>query len=201
MKSIILILPVIVFSFPCYSQDLIRSDTVVFEKAPVDTVLNESAATAGNTQNQKASKYYYGGYVNLMFGSYTVIGIEPMLAYKITPKFSVGTKLTYEYFRDKQGSSVYSESDYGYSLFTRLRLTQNLYAHTEYSSVNYRFYNDQGGSGRNWVPFLFVGGGFSQPVSKNTWLNAELLFDVLQNKNSPYKKWEPFYSVGFGVGF
>jgi len=32
-------------------------------------------------------------------------------------------------------------------------------------------------------------------------LNIQVLFDVLQNSNSPYNRWEPFYSVGFGVGF
>jgi hypothetical protein len=41
----------------------------------------------------------------------------------------------------------------------------------------------------------------SQPISGNTWFTAEVLFDVIQNENSPYKNWEPFFSVGFGVGF
>ena len=67
--------------------------------------------------------------------------------------------------------------------------------------MNYKFYNDLGGSERKWVPFLFLGGGMSQPISPNTWFNAQVLFDVLQNENLPYSSWEPFFSVGFGVGF
>jgi len=46
-----------------------------------------------------------------------------------------------------------------------------------------------------------MGGGMSQPIAENVWFNAEILFDVLQNENSPYEQWAPFYNVGFGVGF
>ena len=43
--------------------------------------------------------------------------------------------------------------------------------------------------------------GFRKPMGKRASLNVQVLFDVLQNDNSPYKAWEPFYSVGVGVGF
>jgi hypothetical protein len=67
--------------------------------------------------------------------------------------------------------------------------------------MNYKMFYGVDDSNREWVSFLFLGGGFSQPISKNTWFTAEVLFDVLQNENSPYAAWEPFFSVGFGVGF
>jgi len=196
------------FSLGSFAQDTVRAeslpfDTIPFENVTADTVINASKAPVEKSKNQqqKQSKIYYGGYINLMFGTYTVIGVEPMLAYKLTPRLSFGTKLTYEYIHEKQGSYVYEESNYGFSLFNRFRVTQKLYTHFEYSSMNYKFYNEVSTGERKWVPFLFLGGGFSQPVSQNTWFNAEVLFDVLQNENSPYKDWEPFYSVGFGVGF
>jgi hypothetical protein len=208
LKNICFFVLIFIFSFAGFAQDTIRGDvfpfdTFLFENVPTDTIIKAIEEPVEESQNQKPveSKIYYGGYVNLTFGSYTVIGIEPSLAYKFTPRLSVGTKLTYEYIHEKQGSYIYEESDYGFSLFTRLRLTQRFYTHVEYSSMNYNFHDDLGGSERKWVPFLFVGGGLSQPISKNTWLNAEVLFDVLQNENSPYNDWEPFYSVGFGVGF
>ena len=197
-----------IFSFASFAQDTIREevfpfDTLLFENVPVDTVIKASEERVEESQIQKPfeSRFYYGGFVNLTFGSYTVIGIEPSVAYKFTPRLSLGTKITYEYIHEKQGSYVYEESNYGFSLFSRMRVTQRLYTHAEYSSMNYKFYDELGDKERKWVPFLFLGGGLSQPVSKNTWLNAEVLFDVLQNENSPYNDWEPFYSVGFGVGF
>jgi hypothetical protein len=38
-------------------------------------------------------------------------------------------------------------------------------------------------------------------MTANTWAYVEVLFDVLQDNNSPYDDWEPFVSVGVGVGF
>lgn len=143
------------------------------------------------------SKLYYGGYVNLSFGSYTVIGITPLVAYKLTPEFSTGVQIVYEY----SSYDDYSSSNYGGSIFSRYRVIPPVYLHAEFSTINYELINYQEESTRGWVPFLFLGGGYSQAVSKNTWLNAQVLFDVIQNENSPYQAWEPFFSIGFGVGF
>ena len=146
-------------------------------------------------------KIYFGGYVNLSFGQYMVIGIEPMVAYKLTPKLSAGVKFRYDYISDNRYSTKYTTSDYGGSLFTRYRLIPQLYVHAEYATYNYELYNELGGSSREWIPFMFVGAGYSQKLGGRTWLNLQVLFDVLQNENSPYRSWEPFYSVGVGVGF
>lgn len=219
-KAVFVLVCAFLFSVNGFSQDTVRIETVrvdtfKVETVRVDTVLIQQSKTqpdvkvnevqATNQQVKKPAinqnKLYFGGYVNASIGSYSAVGIEPLVGYKLTPKFSVGGKLSYEYINDKRYSSEYTASNYGFSLFTRLRVTQRLYAHTEYSAMNYKLYEVNGNAERKWVPFLFLGGGFSQPVSKNTWLTAEVLFDVLQNENSPYKNWEPFFSVGFGVGF
>lgn len=142
-------------------------------------------------------KIYYGGYLNLSFGSYTVIGIQPLVGYKFTPEFSGGVQLLYEY--SSYDNSSYS--NYGGSIFSRYRVIPQLYLHAEFSTINYELYRNYVEGERTWVPFLYLGGGYSQPISKNTWLNAQVLFDVLQNENSPYESWEPFFSIGFGVGF
>lgn len=146
-------------------------------------------------------KAYFGGYINLSFGRVTTIGAAPLLGYKLTPKLSVGTQFTYDYVSDKRYTRDYNSSNYGISFFTRYRIVKSLYTHIEYEAMNYELYNVLGDSNRQWVNFLFVGGGYSQPVSRNVWLNTQILFDVLQDKNSPYRDWEPFFSVGFGVGF
>ncbi len=142
------------------------------------------------------SKLYYGGFVNVSFGSYNVIGAAPLVAYKLTPNFSVGGQLNYEYssYSDNSGSN------YGASIFTRYRVVPAIYLHAEYSGMNYKLYGDPN-KDRNWVPFLFLGGGLSRPITTNTWFMAQVLFDVLNNDNSPYKSYKPFFSVGIGIGF
>jgi len=164
----------------------------------------EAAAQAHAPSKQKNSikdKLYFGGYVNMSFGNYTMIGIEPMVGYKIIPRLSVGVKIRYDYIQDKRYDETYTASNYGASVFTRLLVLRGLYAHAEYAGYNYKNYNELGESDREWVPFFFVGAGYNLKVGKRASIVAQVLFDVLQDDKSPYKNWEPFYSVGVGVGF
>ncbi|NOR74910.1 MAG: hypothetical protein GQ525_07105 [Draconibacterium sp.] len=148
------------------------------------------------------SRIYYGGYVTMNFSSnYSVIGAQPMLAYKLTPKLSIGTQLSYEYVNDKRYQIDQSGSNYGISVFSRYRVMPRLYAHTEFSLMSYKWFYSDGSDDRKMAPMFFVGGGYSQPISKNVYLNAQVLFDVLNHENSPYNDWDPYFSIGIGVGF
>jgi hypothetical protein len=170
----------------------------------IESYDGDSIAAMGNKSpiNDKESKFYYGGYLNLTFGSYTAIGVSPLIAYKINPKLSAGTTLTYEYISDNRYAGyTYKASNYGASIFSRYRIIPQIYLHAEFSEMNYDSYASYGDNNRYWVPFLFLGGGFSQPISPNTWVNTQILFDVIQNENSPYSRGAPFFSIGFGVGF
>ncbi len=180
--------------------------TVITAGFTQDTIIAEPAPVPEEVKPQKPKKplkerIYYGGYINASFGTYTSVGVEPMIAFKVTPKFSVGVKFRYDYIRDNRYGSTYNTSNYGGSIFTRYRLFKPLYVHLEYATYNYDLYYGYGESERQWIPYFFVGGGYSKMIGKRTWLNAQVLFDVLQDENSPYRTWEPFYSLGVGVGF
>ena len=146
-----------------------------------------------------ADRIYFGGTISMTFGNYTLIGIHPMVGYKLTSKLSLGLKLGYEYIIDKRSTNDYTAHNYGLSVFTRYRIIMPIYLHAEYAQMNYDLY--YGMAERVWVPFLFVGGGYSQRLGSRNWLNFQVLFDVLQDKNSPYTDWTPFISLGIGVGF
>ena len=174
-------------------QDTIPAVTPAVEAAPVAQPAAEKGAWK--------KKMYYGGYINFSLGSYTSIGIEPMVAYKIIPRLSVGAKIRYDYVKQDRYGETYEYSNYGGSLFSRLSLFKRLYLHAEYATYNYENYTGIEESERIWVPYLFLGAGFRQPLGGRASLNAQVLFDVLNNSNSPYRQWEPFYSVGVSVGF
>jgi hypothetical protein len=123
-----------------------------------------------------------------------------MAGYKLTKRLSVGAKLRYDYISDKRYTVTYNTSNYGGSFFARFRVSK-IYLHAEAAGYNYELFNEWGGSNREWVPFLFVGAGFTQRLGGRTSLNAQVLFDVLHDNDSPYRRWEPFYSVGIGIGF
>ena len=171
-------------------------------------VLNVAAQDSTRIEPTKKSskslseQLYFGGNVGLSFGSYTMVGLYPIIGYKITPKLSSGIKVTYQYISDSRYSTTYTSSNYGGSVFARYRVIPLLYAHVEYEAINYDLYDySTNSSSREWVPFLYMGAGLSKSMGGNAWLNIQVLFDVLQSSNSPYNDWDPFYSVGVGVGF
>ena len=178
----------------------VQLDSTVTAK---DSVIQKSE----NPQSS-ASKWYYGGEVGFGFSSdYFSIGVEPIVGYKITPKLSLGGKIGYTYISDSRYDPLptLNTSNYGGSIFSRYRIIPQLYAHVEFAYWSYENAIDITDEGykteRVWVPFLLLGGGFSQMISPNVWAYAEVLFDVLNDANSPYDEWDPWISVGVGVGF
>src|SRR5210317_1117948 len=121
MKTIYVLFAFVFFAFAGFAQDtiqgqVIRVDTVKVEKVRVDTVyvqeqvqeqsqdqVQKPKETPQNTKN-KNDKVYYGGYANFSFGKYTIIGIEPLIGYKLLPRLSVGGKISYEYYKNKNYS-------------------------------------------------------------------------------------------------
>jgi hypothetical protein len=150
-------------------------------------------------------RLYFGGSFGATFGTYSSIRINPLIGYKITPKLSVGLKFQYEHLKNKYYSTTFQSDNYGGSIFSRFRLLKPLYLHAEYAMISFENYyylgNDQYESERDLVPFLFLGAGYSRQLTKGSWLNFQVLFDVIQSDKSPYRSNEPFYSVGVGVGF
>jgi hypothetical protein len=164
-----------------------RGDTL----PPAPPRVEASAGSRG------ASRFYYGGTIGLGFSDQiTRVSVQPMLGYKLSPKASIGTRIGYEYYQDSRPEPDIVSHNYGGSAFTRYRLFPQAYAHAEFEYMSYDL-----GDGRAWVPFLLLGGGYTQPISKKSQLMVEVLFDVLQDPKSPYKPWEPQVSVGVGVGF
>jgi hypothetical protein len=176
----------------------------------IDSVKAEEEIKAEVPQNTPAgeSKWYYGGNIGFSFwNDYFYLGVYPLVGYKVTPKLSLGAKIGYAYISDDRYEPLpaLNTSNYGGSLFARYRLIPQLYFHAEYATWSYEnainITDDGYETEREWVPYLFLGGGFSQQLGPNTWAFVEVLFDVLQDENSPYEEWEPFISFGVGVGF
>jgi hypothetical protein len=157
-----------------------------------------AATPAKASQPAGENKIYYGGTVTVGIGSTTTLGFWPMIAYKLTPKLSGGVEAGYEYVNYGDNQSTH---DYGASLFGRFRVGRNLYAHAEYSQINYEIFESNNSSSREWVPALLAGGGFAKNLNARTSAYAEVLFDLLQADNSPYKNWEPVVRFGVAVGF
>ena len=140
---------------------------------------------------------YFGGAIGFSFWSdYTRISIEPLAAYKLSQKLSVGGKFRYEYLRDKRGPVDYTANNFGVSAFSNYRVLRPIYAHGELAVMSYDY-----PTGKETVPFLFVGGGYTQFLRPGMATNFEVLWDLINDKNSPYESGQPLVSVGVAVGF
>lgn len=107
MKWIITCIFTLILYPALLAQDTIPTPAVT-EPVPVSEPVNEVQAAA-NPQPENAvvkkdwkKNLYFGGYVNFSLGSYTSMGIEPMVGYKIIPILSVGAKIRYDYVKDNR---------------------------------------------------------------------------------------------------
>jgi len=171
-----------------------------------DSVKTNDQTKTSQDNSAKVNRWYYGGNIGFSFwNNYFYLSISPMVGYKITPQFSIGGKVGYAYSSDSSVDPTFNTSSYGGSIFSRYRVIPQFYLHGEFAYISYEnaYLKPLGGytTERNWVPFLLLGGGFSQMISPNVWAYAEILFDVINDENSPYKAGDPFISFGVGVGF
>jgi len=145
-----------------------------------------------------SQRIYYGGSFTFSIGSTTRIGIFPCVGYKITPRTSGGIGLSYEYINyEGRGRSGHN---YGVSTFARYRLVPKIYGHAEFRVSDYEVFTAPD-SHRATVPFLLLGGGYANQISARTWAYVEMLFDVINDPDSPYGEGEPMINVGASVGF
>ena len=173
----------------------------IFAQEPDSTAYQAPEKPDEDKQASKVQRVYYGGTLGFSFGDYTRISIAPLVGFRLTKMWSTGVKVAYEYVSDKRYSETVTSHNYGGSVFARFRPVPRMYLHGEYAYMSYEYQTANLSSEREWVPFLLLGGGFVQPISKRASAFVEVLFDVLQDQNSPYADWDPWISIGVAAGF
>lgn len=137
-----------------------------------------------------------GGGLDLRFGEITVIGLTPLIAYKVTDKFMLGTILTYRYFKDNRPGIQYSTSTYGVTPFARYNVFKGLFAHAEYEMLyGEYYYND----GAKWINSLLVGGGYGVPLGNKGFAGVYVLWNLTPDPQYPLYE-QPVVRMSFGVG-
>ena len=155
-------------------------------------------------KNNKFSwdKVYLGGGLGLQFGTITLIDISPIVGYRINEKLSVGFGISYKYFSDNRFSD-YNSHIYGGNLFSRYQFLDNIFGHVEYEALNAEYFELTtstyvANSYRKFISYLWIGGGYSQPMGGNSFLNFMVLFNLNESLYSLYPN--PIYRVGFNIG-
>jgi long-subunit fatty acid transport protein len=144
-------------------------------------------------------RFFTGGGIGLQFGSYTYIGVFPIIGYRVTEKFSVGTGFTYIYAEEP--AIHYSTSVYGGKFFAEYDVFRGLAPHIEYEFQNLEVYNptpSQFEPQRVNVNSLLIGVSYTQQLGENSGVYIQLLYNVIEDIYSPYEN--PILRVGFNVG-
>lgn len=164
----------LVFQATSYAQREIYSDSIPFK-----------------------DRLYFGGNFGMQFGTVTLIDFSPLVGVMITPKFSSGVGITYQYFNDRRYYGGESSS-YGGRVFSRYNILPNIFLHGEYEAINFDNYNLRTDNfERIWSNAIFLGGGYFVPFGQRGGANFTFLYNILHdNLTSPYG--EPYViRVGF----
>jgi len=176
--------------------------------------VNISHAQYENTSNNvqqnqvvkkpKVNRWFAGGMLGAGFSSYSAyVSVAPLVGYNITPNFQVGARVTYIYnsykiyngFQDVK----YNLNSYGIGVFSRYIIYKGIMAQVEYENLNLEYINYNYQESREWVPSLFIGGGYIQSMGGRGFASFAILWNVIENEYSPYTN--PLIRIGFGVNF
>lgn len=125
----------------------------------------------------------FGGDIVANFGTITALGGSPWVGYEVSPKYVPGIGLTYIYL-SANGTESHQT---GLRNFHRFNVTNEFFLHGEAEYLWFRV-NDRTEIGDRVisVPTILLGGGYRQPLGGNSFMMVSVLFDVLQDPNSPY---------------
>lgn len=189
MKKIILSLLLFVNCVVVSAQDEVKTPTTPVRK-------NSGSHNLFDTLKKRM---YVGGNVGASFGTTTYINIQPLVGYKITPKFSVGAGFTYNYYSQNYAGTRYVSYVYGSNVFARYLILENLFAQVGWDKLSVPDYYSSVNGARRWVDNLLVGGGYRQKFSDYGSVVAAIFYNVNQSIYSPYAN--PIIQIGFNVGF
>jgi hypothetical protein len=157
-----------------------------------------------------SERIVFGGDLGLSFGSITYIKLAPVVGYRVLPRLTLGLGPIYIYEKYKNlGFETSTYGGKGVASFTVLRGSDlgerfalgDILLHLENEVVSVENYNDTRYTyqKRLWIDNFLVGGGISQAVGNRLAISVFVLWDITQNKNSPYYYTSPIIKFGFSL--
>ena len=166
-----------------------------------------------NGEETRPDKFFAGGNFGLSLGRYTLVSLNPQVGYRFNRFLSAGMGLNMVYASQKERDPITRE-DYrkvvqgiaGLNSFVRLYPIQSILLQVQ-PEANYIFgkqifyqpVKETYKLDAEIIPSLLVGGGLVTPTANGAMLFT-VMFDVLQNPNSPYGS-RPIINVGYNFNF
>ncbi len=135
----------------------------------------------------------YGGNLGLVVGRNTYINVSPMVGYKVTNSFSVGTGIIFEYMNDKRYTPTFETSIFGGKFFEQQTLFDFAVLYGEFNLLSletkYYHWDLYPEQKRFLLPVPWVGGGIHQKMGKGG-ISLMVLFNLNSSQHSPYPPYE-----------
>jgi hypothetical protein len=156
------------------------------------------------------SKLFFGGYIGLSFGDYTLVNVSPQVGYRFNQYFAAGAGINFIYTSTRYRYYVpeYKE-EYGVAglnIFGRIYPIQFLFLQLQ-PELNYtwgrnKYYDDSPEQKLKGlvVPSVLGGLGAAIPTGARGATIITAQYDLLQQYRSPYGN-QVFFSFGYSVGF
>ncbi len=151
-------------------------------------------------------RVFAGGNLGASFGTIQYLYLAPIVGYRITPKFSAGGGIIYQYLRDTRPPEL-TTNNYGGNLFARRAIYGPLFAQIEYEYLNFEYVTNFNGTefqtARRGYNSVFIGGGIAQPLGRNAAFMLSAFYNLTYDSSeqiSPYSRpW--VFRVGIVAGF
>jgi len=160
-------------------------------------------------QAKKAIEYpwFAGGLFGVAFGSETsYVEISPILSYRFSRAFQLGTRLTFRYRKDKRYEPDLSTTDIGGSLLARFYVFDPIYLKAEVERLNWEYIGitDDGyyTTVEDAYTGYYAGLGFVQRAGGRVAMYMSFLWDFAHDDNEPSPNERPWLiRIGFGYTF
>lgn len=177
-----------------------------FLQAQVDSVYYGNTGPSKKVKEKEKPNYNlkeklsFGGNFMVWFGSTSYVYLSPVVNCALTDRLNVGLGAIYNYYGYKSGPTKYSYSIYGLHSYALAFITKNVFGKVEFNhllqpNVYSYNYND-----KVWVSYVYLGGGFRQPLGDRAFFYTSIMYNVNQNAQSVFYA-NPMIQVGILAGF
>lgn len=181
---------------------IILGGLLAFQPLTAESLFDDDERPRNRDRFFQPDRLFVGGGLGAGFGTHTYVNVSPIVGYFLTERLAVGLGGLYQYYNFRPQN--FDTHVYGGSVFGRFYILEQLFAHAEYELINLEgFVLDASGNvverGRLNVDALYLGGGYAQPIGRNSAFFIMILMDVLQSQYSVTRN--PVIRMGFQVGF
>jgi hypothetical protein len=147
-------------------------------------------------------RMFYGGNFNALFGTFTIVNLNPVIGYRLTDRLHVGGGGIFNYFSVRYGTQRVSQVFYGSHTFARAFVLENVFAQVQYDRLYQPKINfTRGTLEKGWVDYLLVGGGVRQRMGENAFFVTSILYNVNRDPRQISAYFNPVIQIGIVGGF